>query len=158
MRLGYWMDWNEPDELRRLREKDIPQVLKTIQVAKEHGDLTENFEYHAARSRQEYLSARASEIQATLGKVRRIDPATVDTSRVRIGTRVWLEAKGKRQRSIAILGPEEAKEARPEAGIVSNVSDAGMALLDRAPGEAISFEGESWVVARIEPWPGDAVS
>jgi transcription elongation factor GreA len=146
------------DELRRLREQEIPQVLKTIQVAKEHGDLTENFEYHAARSRQEYLSARATEIQATLGKVRVINPATVDTTRVRVGTRVWLEAKGKRQRSIAILGPEEAKEARPEAGIVSNVSDAGMALLDRAPGEAISLEGESWVVARIEPWPGDAIS
>jgi transcription elongation factor GreA len=143
------------DEVRRLREHDIPQVLKAIQVAKEHGDLSENFEYHAARSRQEYLSARAAEIQATLAKIRVINPATVDTSRVRIGTRVRLEGKGGRRRALAILGPEEAKQAKPEAGIVSNVSDAGKALLDRAPGEAINLEGEAWVIAEVARWAED---
>jgi transcription elongation GreA/GreB family factor len=135
-------------ELRNLLEKEIPETLRAIQEARSHGDLTENFEYHAARARQEYLSARASELQADLGRARVINPATVDTSRVRVGTRVWLEPpSGGERRAVTILGPYEAD---PEKGILSHGSDAAQALLDKSPGDAVKFDGGAWTVESIE--------
>ncbi len=136
-------------ELKSLLEKQIPETLRAIQEARAHGDLSENFEYHAARARQEYLSARASELQGDLGKVRVIDPATVDTSRVRVGTRVWLRPQhtGER-RAIVILGPYEAD---PERGVLSHGSEAAQALLERAPGEIVRFGGGVWLVESVEP-------
>jgi len=136
-------------ELRDLLEKQIPETLKAIQEARSHGDLSENFEYHAARARQEYLSARASELQGDLSRVRIIDPARIDLSRVRVGTRVWLEPQGGGdRRTVTILGPYEAA---PEKGIVSNGSDAAQALLEKEPGEAVRFDGGGWTIASIEP-------
>lgn len=136
------------DELRNLLEKEIPETLRAIQEARAHGDLSENFEYHAARARQEYLSARASDLQADLARVRVIDPATLATSRVRVGTRVWLEPEdaGER-RAVTILGPYEAD---PPQGIVSNASEAAQALLEKAVGDAVKFDGAAWRVAAIE--------
>jgi transcription elongation factor GreA len=137
------------DELRHLLEKEIPATLRAIQEARAHGDLSENFEYHAARARQEYLSARASDLQGDLARVRVIDPATVDTSRVRVGTRVWLqpEQDGER-RAVTILGPYEAD---PAQGIVSNGSEAAQGLLEKAAGDPVRFDGSQWTVAAIEP-------
>ena len=135
-------------ELRRLLEKEIPETLRAIQEARAHGDLTENFEYHAARARQEYLSARASDLQADLGRVRVINPATVDTSRVRVGTRVWLEPQsGGARRAVTILGPYEAD---PEKGIVSHGSEAAQALLEKTPGDTVRFDGGTWTVASVQ--------
>jgi transcription elongation GreA/GreB family factor len=136
-------------ELRNLLEKQIPETLKAIQEARSHGDLSENFEYHAARARQEYLSARASELQGDLSRVRVIDPAGIDLSRVRVGTRVWLKPqRGGERRPVTILGPYEAA---PEKGIVSNGSEAAQALLERATGEAVRFDGAGWTISSIEP-------
>ena len=136
-------------ELKNLLEKEIPETLRAIQEARAHGDLSENFEYHAARARQEFLSARASELQADLGKVRIIDPGSVDTTRVRVGTRVWLRPQaGGEQRAIVILGPYEGD---PERGILSHGSEAAQLLLEKAAGDAVEFDGAAWNVDRIEP-------
>jgi len=136
-------------ELKTLLEKEIPETLKAIQVAKEHGDLSENFEYHAARARQEFLSARAANLQADLVRVRVIDPARVDTSRVRVGTRVLLRGKDDQaERSLVVLGPYEAE---PEKGVLSFGSEAAQALLERAIGDTVAFDRRSWTVERIEP-------
>ena len=136
------------DELRVILEKDIPETLKAIQVAREHGDLSENFEYHAARARQELLSARAAQLQGDLARVRLVDPAKIDPSRVRVGTRVRLEAEGGGEtRELTVLGPYEAD---PERGVLSHGTEAVQALLDRAVGDRVPFDGRSWVIAAIE--------
>ncbi|MGE5235249.1 MAG: GreA/GreB family elongation factor [Acidobacteriota bacterium] len=136
-------------ELRALLEREIPETLKAIQVAKEHGDLRENFEYHAARARQEFLSARAARLQEDLAKVRVIEPASVDTSRVRVGTRAWLEPlESGERRGVIILGPYEGD---PERGILSHETEAALALLDREPGDRVTFDGREWTVAAVEP-------
>jgi transcription elongation factor GreA len=135
-------------ELRDLLEKQIPETLRAIQEARAHGDLSENFEYHAARARQEYLSARASDLQADLGRVRIVDPATVNTGQVRVGTRVRLEPQsGGDPRTVTILGPYEAD---PEKGILSHASEAGQALLEKSAGDAVTFDGGRFTVASIE--------
>jgi len=55
-------------ELKDLLERQIPETVKAIQVARAEGDLSENFEYHAQRAKQELLSARASQLQADLAR------------------------------------------------------------------------------------------
>jgi transcription elongation factor GreA len=133
-------------ELKKVLEKEIPEVLKAIQVAREHGDLSENFEYHAARARQEFLSARASTLQGDLARVKIIDPATIDPSRVRVGTRVTLAAASG-PRLVTILGPYEAD---PDAGIISHASELAQALLDKPVGEAVTIAGERLQIAAID--------
>ena len=140
-------------ELRELLERRIPETLKAIQLARAEGDLSENFEYHAQRAKQELLSARASQIQADLARVKLIDPARIDPSRVRLGTRVTLDG-GTGRRELTVLGPYEADAG---AGIVSHASEAGQALLERAVGDRVTLAGESYtvtaIVAAVEP-PG----
>lgn len=136
-------------EIRRLREKDIPTTLKAIQVAKEHGDLRENFEYHSARARQELLSARAAKLMEDLSRVRIIDPATVDTSVVRVGVTVTLRRGADVETSrVTILGPYEGD---PDRNILSAGSEAAQALLDHKPGDAVVFRALNWTIAAIEP-------
>jgi transcription elongation factor GreA len=132
-------------ELKKVLEKDIPEVLKAIQIAREHGDLSENFEYHAARARQEFLSARAATLQADLARIKIVDPGRIDPSRVRVGTRVELTGESGR-RQVTILGPYEADA---DAGIVSHESELAQALLDRAVGDQIAVAGVAYTIAAI---------
>jgi transcription elongation factor GreA len=135
-------------ELRTLLEKDIPDTLKAIQAAREMGDLRENFEYHAARARQELLSARAAQLQADLTRVVVIEPEKVDVSVVRVGTRVELEgANDGGSRRLAILGPYEADV---ENGVLSHATEAVQGLLGREVGDEVEFDGRRWHVAGIE--------
>jgi transcription elongation factor GreA len=135
-------------DLKDLLERQIPETVRAIKVAREHGDLTENFEYHAARARQELLSARAAQLQGDLARIKVIDPATIDPARVRIGTRVRLEpAGGGDGRTFTILGPYEGD---PEHGVLSIGSEAAQALLEHAVGEVVTLDGERWTIEAIE--------
>ena len=90
-----------PDLLRWLK------ALRSQDVAREMGDLSENFEYKSARQRAEYLSARVGKLQSELSNVRVLDPAQIDTSAVRVGTKVAL-SNGDIRREVTILGPWES--------------------------------------------------
>jgi len=135
-------------ELEHLLKVEIPANKKAIQVAREMGDLSENFEYKSARQRDEYLSARVGKLQTELSQVRVIDPATVDTSAVRVGTKVAL-SNGDVRREITILGPWESA---PEHGVYSNQSDVAKALIGRAAGEIVTFMGNDYEIESIRRW------
>jgi len=111
------------------------------------GDLRENFEYKSARQRHEYLNARATSLNSELQRVRLIEPGGMDTSEVRIGTRVHL--KGARPRVVTILGPWESK---PEEDVISYESDLAKDLIGRKPGDDVNLGGEGWTIERIEPF------
>src|SRR5437763_13955173 len=91
-------------ELQHLRNVEIPANSKALQAAREMGDLRENFEYKAARQRAEYLSARFGELAGEISRVHVVDPAQVDTSAVRVGSKVVLN-NGAVRRDGTILGP-----------------------------------------------------
>lgn len=135
------------EELARIRDREIPETLKAIALAKEEGDLRENFEYHAARARQELLSARAARLQEDLAKVRVIDPGTIDISVVRVGTRVRLGGGLNSEMVLTILGPYEGD---PDKGILSVGSEVAQALVDRAAGDTVSIAGKAWRIEAIE--------
>jgi len=135
-------------ELDHLLKVEIPANKKAIQVAREMGDLTENFEYKSARQRDEYLSARVGKLQGELAHVRVLDPAQIDTAAVRVGTKVWL-SNGDVRREVTILGPWESA---PEHGIYSNQSDVAKALIGRAAGEIVTFMGNDYEIESIRRW------
>jgi transcription elongation GreA/GreB family factor len=135
-------------ELQHLRTVEIPANSKALQAAREMGDLRENFEYKAARSRAEYLSARVGELSAELSRVRVLDPNQIDTTTVRVGTRLEL-SNGDARREITILGPWESD---PERGIYSNESDVAKKLFGHASGDVVSFMGNDYVIESIRKW------
>lgn len=135
-------------ELEHLVKVEIPANSKAIQVAREMGDLRENFEYKAARQRAEYLAARVGEIQGEVSRVRVLKASEVDTSQVRIGTKATLR-NGDLVRDVTILGPWESS---PETGVYSNQSDVAKALLGHKVGDIVSFMGNDYEVEAISAW------
>lgn len=135
-------------ELENLLKVEIPANNKAIQVARELGDLSENFEYKSARQRAEYLSARVGKLQGELMHVRVLDPAQVDTAAVRIGTKVVL-ANGDVRREVTILGPWESA---PEHGVYSHQSEVAHKLLGHAPGDIVTFMGNDYQIEQIRRW------
>ncbi|HEX3581399.1 MAG TPA: GreA/GreB family elongation factor [Thermoanaerobaculia bacterium] len=135
-------------EIQHLRNVEIPANSKALQAAREMGDLRENFEYKAARARAEYLAARAAELSSELSRVRVLDPAQIDTTEVRVGTKLLL-SNGELQREVVILGPWESA---PEHGVYSNQSEVAKALLGHAAGDIVSFMGNDYQIESIRKW------
>jgi len=102
----------------------------------------------AARARQEFLAARVSTLRGELARARPLDPARIDTSEVRVGTRAFLSAGG-RTREAAVLGPWDS---RPEEGVYSYQSEFAQKLLGAKTGDAVLLDGEEWRVDAIRPW------
>jgi transcription elongation GreA/GreB family factor len=134
----------------RLKQVELPANAEQMRAAKEHGDLSENFEYHAARQRHEYLSARIASLADELSRTRALEASRVDASEVRVGTTVTLkEAGDERERRVTILGPWDS---RPEDAIYSYQSEFAQSLLGAKPGDTVRLpEGEAEIL-RIEPW------
>src|SRR5258706_12935924 len=78
------------DELHRLKDTDMPQVVRDISTARDHGDLSENAEYHAAKDRQGMLHARAKYIEDVLSRAEVIDPSKLSGHTVKFGAKVAL--------------------------------------------------------------------
>jgi len=135
-------------ELQQILSVDIPANRKAIAEARAMGDLRENFEYKSARQRHEYLNARAAALSSDLNRVRIIDTTGMESSEVRIGTRVRLQG-GSGKRTITLLGPWESK---PEDDVISYESELARELLGHKIGDRIPIGGESWTVEAIEPY------
>lgn len=135
-------------ELQHLKTVEIPANSKALQAAREMGDLRENFEYKAARQRAEYLSARVGELASEISRVRVLDPAQLDASVVRVGTRVAL-SNGDVRREVTILGPWESD---PERGVYSNQSEVAGKLMGHATGDIVTFMGNDYQIESIRKW------
>jgi transcription elongation GreA/GreB family factor len=137
-------------ELVHLKQVELPANAEAMRAAKEHGDLSENFEYHAARQKHEYLSARIASLADELTRSRALDPGRIDASEVRVGTRVRLrDAASGEERDATILGPWDS---RPEEAVYSYQAEFAQRLLGLRVGDRVKLlEGEADVVS-IEPW------
>jgi transcription elongation GreA/GreB family factor len=137
-------------ELAHLKQVELPANAEQMRAAKEHGDLSENFEYHAARQKHEYLSARIAKLVDELSRTRALEASRIDTSEVRVGTRVVLrEPESGRQRTATILGPWDS---RPEEAIYSYESEFATALLGKRPGERVTLPDGEVEVISIDRW------
>lgn len=122
-------------ELERLKTVERPENIKAIEVARAHGDLSENAEYHAAKERQSFLEGRIGELSYRLGNAKIIDPDTVPKDRIRFASRVLVEnLDTEEEMEYLIVGPEEADI---KLGKISVSSPLGSAMLGKQPGEEI---------------------
>lgn len=120
-------------EYKHINDVEIPNNSKAIGVAREHGDLRENAEYHAAKDQQKVLFRRVEELSMQLRRARIIKPESIDTGRVGFGTRVVvLDISDNKQREFVILGPWESD---PSAGIINYQAPLGQSFVGRRPAE-----------------------
>jgi transcription elongation factor GreA len=119
----------ELDELTRVRR---PQILARIRTAKEHGDLKENAEYHAAREEQSFLEGRVQAIEARLRSAVIVE-APAAGSRVGLGSVVTLDDDG----DTVVYTIVGADESDPTRGRISSSSPVGRALVGRDSGDYV---------------------
>ena len=136
-------------EMVHLKTVELPANGEQMRAAKEHGDLSENFEYHAARQRHEYLSARIATLADELSRTRPLDAGKIETSEVRVGTKITLRAAGGSERAVTILGPWDSK---PEEAVYSYQSEFAQRLLGAKPGETVQAPEGDVTVVSIAPW------
>jgi len=122
----------ELDHLTRVRR---PEVIARIRTAKEHGDLKENAEYHAAREEQSFLEGRVQALEARLRTAVVMD-APVAGARVGFGSRVTVEADGETV-AYTIVG---ASDSDPAAGRISSASPVGRALVGHDVGDTVAVK------------------
>ena len=123
------------EEMKRLKEAELPQVIKDIGTAREHGDLSENAEYHAARERQGMIVARITYIEQTLSRAEVIDPTKIHSDKVQFGAQLVLSNTdtGEEVR-YQIVGPDEANLSE---GRISVASPVARALLGHFVGDEV---------------------
>ncbi len=125
-------------EVERLKTVERPENIKSIEVARAHGDLSENAEYHAAKERQSFLEGRIGELSYRLGNAKIIDPSTVAKDVVRFACRVLLEnLDSEEEVEYMIVGPDEADIKK---GKISVSSPLGSALLGKKPGDEAEIQ------------------
>lgn len=119
--------------------KEIPQNLKDINVAKEQGDLRENFGFKAAKEQQRVLERRKIESERDLGNARGTNFENPDTAQVSIGTVVTLVQESGEREVYSLLG---AWDSAPDLGIVSYKAGVGQILMGRKPGDSVELPGD----------------
>jgi transcription elongation factor GreA len=123
------------EELKRLRSVERPAVIRQIAEAREHGDLSENAEYHAARERQGFIEGRVMELEDKLARAEVIDINSQSGSRVMFGARVKLvDEETEEKLAYQIVGPEEAEI---QQGLLSINSPLAQALLGKEAGDTV---------------------
>ncbi len=97
------------EELENLKNYERPNVIKAISEAREHGDLSENAEYHAARERQSFIEGRISELENKVTRAEVIDPSKLDNSKVTFGATVVItDLEAETKNKYRIVGADEA--------------------------------------------------
>ncbi len=123
-------------ELKRLRTVERPKIVQEIELARAHGDLSENAEFHAAKERQSYIEGRVRILEDRLARAQVIDPSGQALDRVRFGMTVVLEDTDTGdQATYTILGEEEADAAN---GRISVTSPVARALLGKGEGDSVT--------------------
>ena len=123
-------------ELQNLLTVRRAEVAERLHQAQEDGDLLENAEYEAAKNEQSFVEGRIVDIQAMLSKATVIRKGKVDGV-AKLGSTVMVQENGSAVETYVIVG---AAEASPSAGLISNESPLGQALLGSKSGDKIEVE------------------
>lgn len=126
------------EELIQLKSVERPAVIQAIATAREHGDLSENAEYHAARDRQSFIEGRIKEIENKLARAEVIDPSKLAGDRVAFGAAVKLaNADTGEEVTYRILGADEADLTK---GIIGITSPLARSLIGKQVGDEVRVQ------------------
>jgi len=123
------------EELKQLKEVERHKISREIGVAREHGDLSENAEYHAAKERQGWIEARIKDLEDKLSRAEIIDPTKLHGSKVAFGATVKLSNIETEEESVyRLVG---ADEADLNQGSISITSPLARSLIGREVGDEV---------------------
>ncbi len=122
------------EELKKLKSQERPAIIRAIAEAREHGDLSENAEYHAARERQSFVEGRIKEIEGTLSRADVIDTSKLSGT-IKFGAVVTLvDEDTDQEKTYQIVGEPEADI---EAGRLNIKSPLARALIGKDEGDSV---------------------
>ena len=123
------------EELRQLRNTARPEVIRAIAEAREHGDLSENAEYHAARDRQSFIEGRVGELEDKISRAEVIDVSKLSGKIVKFGAKVSLIDEDTEKKLIyQIVGQDEADVKQ---GRIAITSPLARALIGKTVGDSV---------------------
>jgi transcription elongation factor GreA len=135
-------------ELQHMLDVEIPANKKDIGRAREFGDLSENFEYNAAKERQHKLYHKLRTMQTELAKVVVIGASPIDTARVTIGAKITLRnVQSGRTLTYTVLGRWDTDLTK---NIISNESPLGAVLLQKMKGDRVTIDNDGYEIISIE--------
>ena len=122
------------DELKQLKSVERPSVIRAIAEAREHGDLSENAEYHAARERQSFIEGRVKELEGILSLAEVVDPSKLSGT-IKFGAKVTLvDEDTDEEKTYQIVGEPEADIER---GLLNLKSPLARALIGKEEGDSV---------------------
>ncbi len=128
-------------ELHTLKTVDRPKTIESIEVARSHGDLSENAEYDAAKDRQAFIEGRIMDLEYKVANADVIDPSTLPTDRIVFASRFVLENIDTGEEvTYQLVGQEESDIS---LGRVSVSSPLGQAILGKSPGNEVTVQAPS---------------
>ena len=138
-------------ELKVLKSIERPAVIRAIAEAREHGDLSENAEYHAAREKQSFIEGRIKDLEALLSLAEVFDPAKLSGA-IKFGATVTLvDEDTEEERTYQIVGEQEADI---ENGLLNIRSPLARALIGKDEGDSIDVKTpggqRSYEVLRVQ--------
>jgi len=123
------------EELKTLKSVERPAVIKALEEARSHGDLSENAEYEAARERQSFIEGRVADIEDKLRRSEVIDVSKLSGKDVKFGATVMLEDEDTGEKSTyQIVGVDEADITN---GLLSVNAPLGRALINKTVGDSV---------------------
>jgi len=123
------------EELKRLMTVERPTIIKAIEVARGHGDLSENADYSAAKERQGFIEGRIQEINGKLARAQVIDPTSIRSEKVVFGATVEVEEQDSGKKvTFKIVGVDEADAKSGKIGITSPIARA---LIGKSAGDEV---------------------
>lgn len=126
---------NLETELKRLKTVERPEIIKAIATAREHGDLSENAEYHAARERQGFVEGRVGDIEDMVRRAEVIDVSKLSGKIIKFGATVKLaDENTDEENTYQLVGEHEADIS---AGRLSITSPLSRALIGKTVGDSV---------------------
>lgn len=123
------------EEFKRLKTVERPAVIQAIAEAREHGDLSENAEYHAAKEQQGHIEARIQELESKLSRAQVIDISELSGDTVKFGATVEIvDEDTDEERKFQIVGEDESD---PKNGRLSLTSPIARALINKSVGDSV---------------------
>ncbi len=122
-------------ELEDLKNTQRPIVIKSIAEAREHGDLSENAEYHAAREKQSFIEGKISDLESKISRAEIIDTTSLDNSRITFGATVeLLDLESDSNHIYTIVGVDEADI---EKKLISVNAPLSKAIINKEVGDVV---------------------
>ena len=122
-------------ELKHLKSEERPAIIRAIAEAREHGDLSENAEYHSAREKQGFIEGRIKELEGTIGLAEVIDPAKMSGDTIKFGATVTLiDEDTEEEKTYQIVGEPEADI---DNGLLNVRSPLARALIGKEEGDSV---------------------